>query len=192
MELNLRKARALEAKIQSYLDTTDVLTTASVRVKGTIEEAIKTLEERRKVVLADLPVRDELLHLRYEIRREIEVKNESTGINELINKVVLIDALLKQAAIPLQARQEGIDFEDNFNYQVAQFNAPVTDRYDRRSLTYSSHVCTKEDIEAIQKKVKNLKKEKELLQDKIGEKNIVGKVTLTDSAVKLLESVGLL
>jgi hypothetical protein len=192
MELHLRKARALEQKIQNHLDTTRINTTSVVRVQGTLEEAIKGLDEARELALKEFPVRGELLKLRFRIRREIEKKNESTGINELINAVVLNEALVKDIQTnPVSARAEGVHFEDHFNHQVAQFKAPV-DQYSRtKSLSYGSQIFTKADVDAVAAQLRTLSKEKESLQDKIGEKNIVGKVTLTEDEVKLLESVGL-
>lgn len=192
MELNLRKARALEAKIQNHLDGAKVNTTTTIRVQGTFEEAIANREEARKVFLAEFPVREELLRIRYAIRRGIEEKNESLGINALINQVVLIDAKVKDMQQnSINPGVEGLQFEDQFKYAVAQFNAPA-DAYNRnKTLSYGMPVCKKEDSEAVILRNRALAKQKESLQDKIGEKNIIGKVTLAVDEVKLLESLGL-
>ncbi|MDD3412515.1 MAG: hypothetical protein PHY47_00780 [Lachnospiraceae bacterium] len=191
MELNLRKARKLEAKIQQHLDSTRVETNAIIRVLGTLEEAQAAVKKVREESLAKLPEREQLLRLRYQIRRDIEVQNEAIGINKLINEKVLLSAL-SRAEIVTHAGPEGLEFEDQFNTQKMLYSSPV-DSYGRaKSTTYNSHVFTQEDVDAASAKKLEYKRQIEAIEDKLGELNIIGKVKLSDDSVKLLQSVGLL
>lgn len=193
MELNLRKARKLEGKIQSHLDESRITAHASIRVLGTIDEAKAAQAEARKEALAKLPEREALLKARYDIRRQIEIKNESIGINKLINEKVLLDKLVQdQTANSFVPGPEGLAFDDQFNLQLAQYNAP-TDSYNRhKQSAFMVNALAKADTEAFVVKRLGYKKAIELIEDQIGEKNIVGKVTLTEDTVKLLQSSGLI
>jgi hypothetical protein len=191
MELNLRKARKLEAEIQQLLDSTHVEETALVRVLGTLEEAKAGVVATREASLAKLPAREFLLRLRYSIRREIEKQNEAIGINELINEKVLV-AALSRAEFIQHPGPEGLEFEDNFNMQVNIYNGP-SDGYSRTKVTsYATRVFTKADVEAAQAKKLEYKRQTKKIEDRLGELNIIGKVKLTDDQVKLLQAAGLL
>jgi hypothetical protein len=190
MQLNLRKARKLEAEIQQHLDSTRVDETALIRVLGTLDEAKENVKVTRQASLDKLPKREELLRLRYLIRREIEKKNEEIGINELINQKVLVGALSRAEFIN-HAGPEGLEFEDQFNMNVQSYQVSPGDRYSTRSTQYAVRVFSKADIAACEAKKLEYKREIKKIEDRLGELNIVGKVTLSDDAVKLLQSVGL-
>lgn len=190
MELNLRKARKLEAEIQQHLDSTRVDTTAVVRVLGTLEEGKEAQKKAREESLSKLPVRETLLRLRYKIRRDIEIQNEKTGINALINEKVLIGSLSRAEFIS-HAGPEGLQFDDEFNTQKMLYSTP--DAYNRsRSTSYAVHIFTQKDVEDANAKKLEYKRQVKVIEDKLGELNIVGKVKLADDDVKLLQSVGLL
>ena len=192
MELNLRKARKLEAAIQEHLDSSRVSATATVRVLGSIEDAKASMKAAREEALKSLPVREELLRLRYSIRRQIEMANEATGINKLMNEKVLTDALSKDLQNSgVVAGHDDLTFQDTFESQVALYKAPA-DQYNRhKSTTFHVNSYTKADADVVAKARLEHKKRIEAIEDQIGEKNIIGKVTLTDGDLKLLESVGL-
>ena len=191
MELNLRKARKLEAQIQQYLDTTRVQDNATIRILGTIEDARAVVAAAREEALSKLPQREQFLRLRYAIRRDIEIQNEKLGINALINEKVLIGALSRSEFIS-HAGPEGLEFDDQFQLHVNTFNAP-TDTYGRSKATsYLTRVFTQKDVEAAEAKKLVYKRQVAEIEDKLGELNIIGKVKLTDDSVKLLQSVGLL
>lgn len=194
MELNLRKARKLESDIQSHLESTRPgNATAAVRVLGTLDDAKANLEKSRQELLAKLPVREQLIEVRYGIRRQIEEANEKLGINALINQKVLLDSKSKDVSMyPTACGPNGLELEDTFNHQVAMYNAP-TDTYSRnKSISFALNSLKEEDVAAFAAQKLKFKKQIQAIEDTLGEKNIIGKVKLSEDAVKLLESSGLI
>jgi hypothetical protein len=189
MELNLKKARKLEAKIQNYLDTNGVSTLANVRVRGTLEDAKALIKKSNETIRSDVHERFDLLDTRFNIRRQIEQQNEANGVNDLMNKRVLI---LKSIEELDKLSGETLSDEDlSDKLKVAADNLSNPDSYDSRTILHV-HVFTEAELEEFaDRKAKCLKKIEDA-DDEITYKNASSKITLTDEQIKLLQSKRLL
>jgi len=196
MELNLRKARKLEAKIQQFLDENPVDVTASVRSLGTLEEALTSIDKSKKEAFSALKERENLLNVRYDIRRQIEEKNEVSGINVLVNDKVATDKVLKDLnSIPNSKSPEEVELSDQLKVHSVMMNGEgksedVFSRPRSSSLktSFKVHVFSKEDLETIESKKADLKKKLEDIEDSINHKNLSNMVLLPEDTLKLLQS----
>lgn len=109
MQLNLRKARKLEQKIQKHIDAQNFNSHSEVRIKGTVEQALRQIDVDKKIFLQDLQQLNALLELRFNIRTRIGTANTSLGINTLMGSKELLEAkrklLVKATANPGLGRQ---------------------------------------------------------------------------------------
>lgn len=201
MELNLRKARKLESKIQSHLDATSLDVTTSVRLLGTLDEAKKTVEDSKSEALKGLLTRETLLRLRYDIRRQIEEKNEVSGINKLINEKVVTDKLYRElSSLSTSSAFSEIELEDQLKANSAHLGMTTdeTDIFSRRpknstvKTTIKISVLNKTDLENLESKKADYKKALEDLEDSINQKNLSNNVVLSEDTTKLLQSYRLI
>jgi hypothetical protein len=199
MELNLRKARKLESKIQTYLDTEPLQTTVPVRTLGTTKTAVSEVKSARKETLKTLDSRLELSKVRYGIRREIEKKNEECGINSLLNDKVLTEKKLQQyksvGNTPSYTETELGDYL-KANKTLLESGTVESDRWGATKAepktTFTVPVLSEKDLEKIESSKTDLTRRLEQIDDDLSLKNMSTKIVLTKDVTKLLESHRLL
>ena len=94
MEISLKKARKIETAINTFVEENDFKLEATVRVLGTLDEAKEAVANTKSGIFSSLRLREELLKIRFDMRRQIEKSNEESGINALINKKVLNEKII--------------------------------------------------------------------------------------------------
>jgi len=189
MELNLRKARKLEQKIQAYVNKMEVKTTTEVRVMATPEDRKSAVTEARQSLLANGQRRIDLINARFTIRKAIGQTNEVVGINELMAKREELQELLKHAT----ASVEVVDLstlEDEVTASKVQIEQGK-ESYGRRATLVSTPVATNEDLKLFKNEEANIKRQLEDVEDQLSQKNLGAKVKLSDDTVALLKTVGL-
>jgi hypothetical protein len=186
MELNLKKARKLDAKIQNFLDTNSIHTKASIRVRGTLEDAKTSIKKSNEEVRETIHERLSLLDARFDIRRQIEKKNEESGINDLMNvranKLKAIDELAKLGGDEALSEE---DLADKLKVAADSLNNP--DSYDNRTVLHVD-VFTEQELESFADSKAKLQRQIEDIDDEIIAKNASNKITLSDDVLKLLQS----
>ena len=186
MELNLKKARKLEASIQKFLDK-GFSTTINVRSTETPENARKAIEKAAKEKAVELLDRDKLLAIRYDIRRQIEAKNESSGINSLINEKVLLEK--KVAQYGEISGEAPSDMELAAELQIASDMLKNGNNFLKH---VEFGVFGENFLKVVLDEVHGHQKHIETLEDKIAEKNLSNKVKLNAEQTKLLQTKRLL
>lgn len=185
MELNLKKARKLDSKIQNYLDTNTISTLASIRVRGTLEDAKASISKSNQEVRDNVHDRLSLLDARFYIRRQIEQQNELGGINDLMNERVhtlkAIDEINKLSGEALSEE----DLADRLKVAVDNLNNPNS--YDSKTV-FNVHVFTEKELEDLADRKAKLQKRIEDIDDEITAKNAANKIKLNDDVLKLLQS----
>jgi hypothetical protein len=189
MELNLRKARKLEAKILSYVNAMQLESSVRVRVLATEEERNKTLASSREKYLSDVNTRSALVITRFMIRQQIAESNHSVGINALINKREELQALLSVSI-------DGVDTLDQLeaNDLAAAKKSHLEkgeNRFSEASVTFPLPVVLKDDLSVFKNTDSLIKKRLEDIEDQLSQKNLGAKIKLSEDTVSLLQSVGL-
>lgn len=195
MELNLRKARKLEKTIETYLSEHSLKTEAQLRVQVEGEAQIQAaLDQACEKVEAAAKIRQELLNARYRIREQVAKANEATGVNALIHKKALSEAMLKEVKeLADVAPTSYVDVSDLIGMKKNALSKGSLPHYNESSALYAS-------VQAVSTAVHNkhvlqvneLKREVERLDDELSQKNIGVKITLDLSTEALLKRVSLL
>lgn len=198
MQLNLRKARKLEQKLQKHIDAQEFTSHSDVRVKGTVEQALRQLDVDKKIFLQDLQQSNALLELRFNIRNRIGLANSSLGINDLMSNKELLAAKLKvlskATSNPGLSRTLATTPDEASLDDMLKARAGILDRSTNEygiSATTSVPVFSEAEVEAFEQQARTLVQQQEDIEDQLSQKNIGGTVILTIEEVTLLKSVGL-
>jgi len=188
MELNLRKARKLESKITNYLSHEKVPYRFSARVKAPLKDILKEKESYRKDFLNLRKEQEKFLEIIFDIRKKIGEKNESCGINALMNKRALIISKIKHLteSVPISDTDE--ELKDSLDSYKKQLERGSVDSYDMPSTTMTINVFLEEDKEAIENLRFEYSKMLEEIDDELMEKNNTNKIELTEEDTELLSS----
>lgn len=194
MDFNLRKARKLESSIQNYLSEKTIDVKANIRSMGSFDEAKQTIELKRDEFYKLIKEREQLIRLKYSIRRNVEILNEKSGINELINEKVLIETLIRDIdSINKNDSYIEVEMSDLLKLHASKNeNKNTINDYMPKSTKFSNPVLEKKDLEDLLEKKLELKKQIEKIEDNISCLNLSTKFTLLESDVKLLKSNKLL
>ena len=190
MEINLRKARKLEAKIQKAITGNNTELTVEVLASSTDAQAIDEVASAKARLQDQAQNSLKLLETRFSIRRKIEQANEAVGINLLMNQRESINAKLAFYGILsgldtcsqqemldlLAAKRKHLEKGDSFYGKV---NVPVS-------------VVSKTEKEALLAQRDQLLKDLEDVEENLIQKNVGAKVTLSADEVSLLQTNGLL
>lgn len=188
--LSLRKARKLEAKIQSHADAMDLRQEVQIRVLASKEERDAAIAAARTKYNEAVQLRRSLIQARFEIRNDIATANAGSGINTLMARREAVQALLAKSTATVTAL-DALRAED----QVAakkQVLDSGNSSYGAPSVTLVIPVSTEEDIAEFKDFDIFLKKELEEIEDQLSQKNLGVKIILKEETEKLLQSVGLI
>lgn len=190
MELNLRKARKLEQKIQAYVEKMQLKSSINVRVMADAASRQETLQQGRIEFLSDGQRQKELIQTRFAIRQLIGQINEGIGINSLMNKREELQELLKRVSSGVDVLNLA-EVEDDVAASKVQIEQGK-ESYGRRGTVVAAPVSTKEDLELFKNEEAEIKRQLEDVEDQLSQKNLGAKLTLSDDAVALLKSCGLI
>lgn len=198
MQLNLRKARKLEQKIQKHIDAQTFNSHSEVRVKGTVEQALRQIEVDKKIFVQDMQQLNALLELRFNIRSRIGTANTTLGINTLMGSKELLEAkrklLVKATANPGLGRQLATTPSEANLDDLLKARAGILDRSTSEygvTPTVSVPVFSQSEIDAFEQSGRTIIQQQEDIEDQLSQKNIGGTVSLTADEVTLLKTVGL-
>lgn len=190
MELNLRKARKLEAKILTYVNAMSSKNAVNLRVLSSQEERAAQLKAGREEFEKQYKLRTSLVEARFAIRDLIGSANHEVGINTLMSQREKLTAIL--AVVPQDTSALDLnEVEDSVKAKRVRLENGSENRYDDK-VTIAASVATSEDVFILEGKVKALKRDLEDIEDKLSQKNVGCKIKLGESTVSLLKSVGLL
>jgi len=195
MQLNLRKARKLEAKIAKHIDAANLDTEVSIRAKSSLLEATAKRQEAAVKLVKDLNSLVQLNEVRYSIRSQIANANQGVGINALMTQREQLKAksqiLLKlHAATPAVSTEE---LQDVLETTAKALDKGETRGYGRQTdvkvntsaLLETSKATINDEIAAT---IKGL----EDVEDELAQKNLGAKVNLSEEQVALLKASALI
>lgn len=192
MQINLRKANAIQSEIRkaiSSVKTTDTVSvtefTADVNAvmsKGALEftQAIQRKEALNKAL--------------FQIRTVVGRANVESGISDLLAQIQLLDAqiAIKNTVASTAVRKEVSEINARI---VKMKQAPSSDRsmlYGERFSNVDTTVVSEQDIAAAKAEVKMLKRERQGLADKLLQLNVNTLIQLSDLTKSTLQEEGLI
>lgn len=191
MQINLRKANAVQAEIKKAISGVKVETNVSVdeftqdfkAVITTAQESLVKAVRSKQLLIGSL----------YEIRVKVGAANAASGINEVLTQVELIDAQLA-VVTPLANGTLGKEFSE---IEARLEKAKASPQDSLRASMYGinkveTSVVTTTVVEDSKSLIKALKREKQSLQDKLLQLNVNTLITLSEETTGVLEEEGIL
>lgn len=194
MQVNLRKANAIQSEITKAI--------AGVKVEGTLTvneftlDLTNAIEKSRTDFIGAITRKTALNAALYEIRKQVAVANASVGINDVLNEVNLLEA--KMGILGLAANAQPAKGFDEIHGRIQKIKSTVTTDNSRLSLygerynNVESPVLTQAQIDAYKDEVKNLKRTRQGLQDKLLTLNVSNYINLPQDVLNILQAEGIL
>lgn len=192
MQINLRKANAVQAEIKKAISGVKVEMNVSVD-EFTSDFKTVVVAAQQSLVKAVARKR-ELTKTLFEIRNQVGAANAKVGVNQVLTQVELIDADLS-ILTPLVNGTIGKEFAEIEARLEKAKASPQADSL--RASMYGinkveTSVVTPSLIEDAKLLVKSFKRDKQELQDKLLQLNVNTLISLSDEAVELLQEEGIL
>jgi hypothetical protein len=184
MKLTLRKSNALQNSIQEALRSVKVETSTTISEFENLEQKIE--RSNTELLTADAK-RSDLLKVQYMIRGLVGSANAVSGIDAKLTQAAYIDKRIGQLT-ELASSKKVTD--------IAILNGKLEklrNRKEESSRIYgfenelSTGVLNQDQIDQISDMIKDLKKQKQKLNDEILELNVRTEIELDDDAVKILQ-----
>lgn len=188
MKLSLRKASALQNAIQDHIKTIDIKTSVQL---NEFQDAETMLLNARATVLANDVRRSELTRTIYDLRKLTGRANVESGVADLLTDAALVDKRLGHLT-GLSETTVAEDLTVLTGKLTRLKEQEKTSRVYGYNDTVNTGVLAQEQIEMFKSQIRELKKEKQTINDKILELNVRTEITLTDDVVKLLQKEQLL
>jgi hypothetical protein len=189
--INLRKANALQSEIRKAISSSGVSDTAAITeytkdVAGGLEKA---MADYATDVMRKLALNTAL----FNIRKSVAQANASNGISDILTDVELIDA--KMAVFSAVATKPVAKTLDEINARVEKLKVTTQDAsarmYGDRFTSVETSVVEQSTIDGAKLNVKQLKREKQTLQDKLLALNVntVIDIDTVDEMVLKIEGI---
>ena len=191
MEINLRKANAIQAEIRKAINAVKLEANVAVtEFTQNIAEALVTahVEYQRGV---DRKVA--LTTALFNIRKSVSQANATAGINTMLGDIEAIDqvmAVYSQVTTQVVAKPLA-----EVTARIEKLKTTPTENsrlYGDRFNSVETSVVNTDAIEVAKLKVKDLKRQKQALQDKLLSSNVNTLITITGADEALLKEEGIL
>lgn len=191
MQINLRKANALQAEIRKAISSSGVSDTVSVtEYTGDIAGALNTAMD---AFATDVTRKVALNTALFNIRKSIAQANAYVGISDILADVQTIDAVMAvYSGVATKAVAKSVE---EITARVEKLKTAPTDSssriYGDRYSTVDTSVVDQSTIDMAKAKVKELKRQKQTLQDKLLTLNVNTTITIsaTDEMVLKVEGI---
>lgn len=194
MEINLRKANAIQAEIRRAINLSDAKDTISVTefTQDIAGEFNKGVESFRTEVVRRVALTTAL----FNIRKSVAEANATAGINTILTEVQGIDA--EMAIYSGVATKQPAKTLDEINARIEKIKNTPGDAGVRASIyadrynAVETSVVVAEQIAEAKDKVRSLKRQRQNLQDKLLALNVNTLITITDVDANVLKLEGIL
>ena len=192
--INLRKANALQSEIRKAISSSGVSDTATITeytkdIAGGLEKAMAdyATDVTRKVALNTAL---------FNIRKSVSQANANNGISDILADVELIDAKITvYSAVATKAVAKTLD---EINARIEKMKTAPTDATGRSAIygdrynTVETSVVEQSTIDGAKQIVKQLKREKQTLQDKLLALNVNSMIGIDNVDEMVLKIEGIL
>lgn len=191
--INLRKANALQSEIRKAISSSGVSDTATITEYT--KDVAGGLEKSMADYVADVTRKVALNTALFNIRKSVAQANATNGISDILADVELIDAKMAvYSGVSTKAVAKSLD---EINARVEKMKAAPADATGRSAIygdmynKVETSVVEQSTIDGAKQIVKQLKREKQTLQDKLLTLNVnsmIG-ISLEDEMVLKLEGI---
>jgi hypothetical protein len=190
MNITLRKANAIQNSIQEAIKSIKIETLIDINEFQDVE---KSLAQANQEAITNDGRRQKLLLALYNIRGLVGTANSQNGIDLNLAKAAFIDKRIIQ--LEDFASAKAITDLDVIKGKIEKIrNRKEESRaslYGRDDVV-STSIISKDQIDQAKAEIKNLKKQKQKLNDEILELNIKTEIPLSEDVVKTLTEEGLI
>ena len=193
MQVNLRKAAAIQSEISSALREIEV---SPYEVFEDKERVVEEMAEKTQEWKTNLLRKQTLNAVLYSIRDKVGQANIASGVSKLLTEERRINADMHWLeAILDKCKGEKYYSADEIVSKLEQLEKKSEDRenyFSRRGSAVSSILVTKEELAEYRKEMSMLKKQLRKINDSLLELNISTEISLSDKEVTVLETEDLL
>lgn len=191
MEINLRKANAIQAEIRKAIGA--VKLEANVSVTEFTQNLAETLVNASVAYTNAVDRKIALTGALYNIRKSVANANATAGINTLLGDVEAIDKTMAihsevSTAIVAKDLAEVTARVEKLKTNPTQESRIYGDRYNN----VETSVVSPTTIQVAKDKVKELKRQRQALQDKLLSLNVNTLITISAADTELLKEEGIL
>ena len=192
MEINLRKANAIQAEIRKAI--TAVKAENTVNVTEFTQDVAGTISKAAADYKAAVDRTIQLTTALYNIRNSVAEANANAGVNTILGQVEAVDKLMGIHSIV--AGVQVAKTLDEINARLEKLKNQTGDSasriYGDRYNTVETTVVDQETVNAAKAKVKELKRQRQNLQDKLLSLNVNQQITITAADEAALKEEGIL
>jgi uncharacterized protein YdcH (DUF465 family) len=190
MNITLRKANAIQNSIQESIRGINIETTIDINEFQDVEVE---LGKANALMIENDARRQKLLLALYNIRGLVGTANTASGIDTALAKAAFIDKRIAQlgelaSSKPIQSLAVLKGKLDKIRNRKEEARASLYGRDD----VVNTSVIDQTQIDQAKTEIKNLKKQKQKLNDEILELNIKTEIPLSDEVVETLTKEGLI
>ena len=189
--INLRKANAVQSEIRKAISSSGVSDTVSITEYTS--DVADGLEKAMADFATDVTRKVALNTALFNIRKSVAQANASVGISDILADVELIDA--KMAVYSNVATKTVAKSLNEINARIVKMKTTPTSEhriYGDRYSTVETSVVEQSTIDGAKFIVKQLKREKQTLQDKLLALNVNTTITISDVDEMVLKLEGIL
>jgi hypothetical protein len=187
MNVTLRKASVLQNAINEAIRGIDIKSEIALTEFHKPEDEItRAVAEAR----SNIARRDALSMTLYDIRDSVATVNHTAGVNAKLTQVAAVEKQIQfyTGLVSKEVRQS----TDVLAGKVRKLGeGEAKSRIYGYNDTVTTGVFTAEDIAGFKKRVSDLKKDKQKLQDQVLEANVRNEIVLSEATVKVLQAEGL-
>jgi hypothetical protein len=193
MQVNLRKANAIQAEIRKAI--------SAVKLELNVAVTEYTVDIPAGLAAAELSFitaiqrKEALNKVLFNIRTQVGKANATSGISDVLAEVQRVDAVLTIVGTVANAAEAKPLSEITARIDKMKANVSADARtalYGERYNNVETSVVTQQMIAQYKTKMKELKREKQALQDKLLTLNVGTNITLDAGEVDLLKDEGIL
>lgn len=188
MKITLRKANVVQSSINELLKSLE--TKAQININE-FQDPETVLRSAKDAFMSGVARKLSLLEALTDIRVLVGIANESSDINARLTHLACLDKqinLLSSFVAPVYLQTDLIIINGQLNKIKS---STVKDSYYAKT-DVTTGILSQEDIDFYTVSIKQLKKDKQKLQDKILELNFQTEIELSDSIVRILTSEGII
>lgn len=192
MEINLRKANAIQSEIRRAIQNAEAKDTVSVTeyttdIAGVVDKAVTDYQ-------TDVTRKIALTTALFNIRKSVGQVNATAGINDILADVQSLDAVM--AIYSGVANKQVAKSVEEITARVEKLKtAPADARssiYGERYNNVETSTVTQSAIDAAKTRVKELKRQRQALQDKLLTLNVNTLITIAGVDENVLKLEGIL
>ena len=187
MNINLRKANNVQTSIQDAINSIE--TVMSVEINE-FQDPIKEIQSANDELFVNDARRMKLLQAFYNIRALVATANASCGISTNLAKAAFIEKRLQQ--LSSIASQRPVTDMQIIKGRLDKIKARDDKEYYGARDTVSTSIVGSEQIAQAKAQIKDLRKQKQKINDENLDLNFKTEIPLTEDTVKVLTDEGIL